>query len=531
MELFHKFCYDKHICYSKAVQKMRGKDEKDMKAKNVFVAMLLTAGLVLGLTGCQKETASTEATEENVAESVEESSEEESQAEESEEETQEEEEVVSGPKQVIVYFANWNLDGKAAEEGGEVASIPWDSVTIVNHAFWATAPADGSTETSFERRDKGEAPRTEFEIVSTNAKMDYEDTEPSAVDPSMQRNHFAEYAAYSEKYPDVDILISIGGWTACGYFSEMAYTPEGRTSFVNSCMALMEQYPWIDGIDVDWEHPGGSNDGERLPESDTDQGCPIWGTPQEDTVNFAALMKELREAMDAKYGAGEKLLTACASASTAWTLPNQDWAAAEPYLDFINIMTYDLAGDWDGVTGHASSVNGAKGAMGYFMKKGIDPSKLNIGSPMYGTGFMIGGQINPGKVVGTPIIKPSGIDKDTLTQTALYAFEADAVSGYDISYDADGRPEIGEEWSKGETETGWHFAYDSKAAGAYMYNDDENSEYYKWYISYENPLSLQAKLDTIEKYNLAGIIVWECSEDTVDHKLIRQMGDFLLKNN
>ena len=29
---------------------------------------------------------------------------------------------------------------------------------------------------------------------------------------------------YSEKYPEVNILISVGGWTDCGYFSEMAYT-------------------------------------------------------------------------------------------------------------------------------------------------------------------------------------------------------------------------------------------------------------------------------------------------------------------
>lgn len=506
----------------------------------VLTALLLTAAMAVGMIGCGSKAASTDGS--NVADEVgqtsdqedgqaseEETAVEDSGAEADEAETEEEaEERVD--KQVIVYFANWNLNEKDAMAGGEVASIPWESVTFVNHAFWAAAPADGSTETSFERREKGEPARTEFEIISTNPKADYEDTEPSAVDPEMERNHFAEYAAFSEKYPDVNIMISIGGWTACGYFSEMAYTEEGRTSFIESCLKLMEENPWIDGIDLDWEYPGGSNDGERLPESDTDQGCPIWGTKQEDTANFAALVKEMREAFTEKYGEGVKKITACASASTGWTLPNQDWPAAEPYLDYINIMTYDMAGNWDGVTGHASGLNWVKGAMVHFVGKDIPKSKLNIGAPMYGTGFLIGGQIIPGKVVGTPIDKTAVINKDDLIVEAIQAFEAEAVSGYDIEI-VDGKPAVGEKWDHSEDGTicGWHFDYDSKSAAAYIYNDDENSPYYKWYISYENPVSLQAKLDLIEQYNLAGIIVWESSEDTQDHQMIGQMGDFLLQ--
>lgn len=506
--------------------------------KKRFWAVLTVAGLVLGLTGCGKEkplTVADESTEqagevtgdqEKDTDNADGESMELSSMEEAEEQAEEAEE--QGERQVIVYFANWNLNEKDAADGGEVASIPWDSVTYINHAFWAVAPADGSAETSFERREKGEEARTEFVIVSTSPQTDYQDTDPSALDPSMERNHFAQYAQFSQQYPDVNVMISIGGWTACGYFSEMAYTKEGREGFIQSCLDLMEEYPWIDGIDLDWEYPGGSNDGERLPENDADQGCPIWGSKKEDTENFASLVKEMREAFDEKYGQGVKKLTACASASTGWTLPNQDWAAAEPYLDYINIMTYDLAGDWDGVTGHASGISGVKGAMSYLMGKNIPKSKLNIGTPMYGTGFMIGGQINPDRIVGTPIVA-STINKDSLTVEAVQAFEAEAVSGYDIVVE-DGKPVVGEYWDHSEdgAVSGWHFAYDAKAAGPYLYNDDENSEYYKWYISYENPVSLQEKLDLIEHYNLAGIIVWECSEDTADHQLIRQMGNFLL---
>lgn len=416
-------------------------------------------------------------------------------------------EEVAGPKQVIVYFPNWKLE----EEGGTVVDIPWDDVTYINHAFWAVAPADGTTETSFERRTSGEGARTEFTIVSTQ--------------PDFDEQHFADYEVMSQKYPDVNIMLSLGGWTACGYFSEMAYTPEGRQSFIQSCLDVMDRYPWIDGIDIDWEHPGGSKDGERLPENDKDQGCPIFGSVTEDNENFAALLAELRAAMDEHYGEGAKKLTACASASTGWTLPMAKWENFAPHLDLINVMTYDLAGVWDRSTGHASSFTGAKSAAVYFKLLDIPMEKICIGSPMYGTALLMKEVPENGKVVGVPI-EDHKATMDEIDQTMMRAFEEEALSGYSVKQD-------GTKWVMGEAfeneGTGWHFGYDEKPCGAYLYNDDENSPYYKWYISYENQLSLQAKLDYINEQNLAGIIVWECVQDTDEHEFIGQMADNLLE--
>lgn len=159
-------------------------------------------------------------------------------------------------KEISVYFANWNLDRLPAEQAGEVAGIPWDCVTNIKHAFWQVTPADGSTETSFERRDRGDTPRTEFTIQSMWQKYDMEDLMPSAIDPSLPRNHFAQYAVFAKRYPDVEIMLSIGGWARCGYFSEMAYTREGRRSFIQSCMDFLKKHAWASGIDIDWEYPG-----------------------------------------------------------------------------------------------------------------------------------------------------------------------------------------------------------------------------------------------------------------------------------
>ncbi len=174
--------------------------------------------------------------------------------------------------EVIVYFANWNLDSKDAEYGGEVASIPWESVTYINHAFWEVLPTEKPGTSSFERRSEGLPARTEFVIAPTSEACDILDEAESAIIPGIKRNHFSEYEYFSTLYPEVNVMISVGGWSDSGFFSEMAYTEEGRNSFTKSCIDLIKQYPWIDGIDIDWEYPAGSNDSERLPENESDEG-------------------------------------------------------------------------------------------------------------------------------------------------------------------------------------------------------------------------------------------------------------------
>lgn len=430
-------------------------------------------------------------------------------------------------KEIIVYFANWYLGRKPALKGGEVASIPWDKATYVNHAFWGVKPADETTETSFARRDRGAAPRTEFTILSMRPQNDFEDQTGSEVDPALPRNHFAQYAVYSKRYPNVTIMLSIGGWARCGYFSEMAYTSSGRRSFIESCVNLIRKYPWIGGIDIDWEYPGCTTAGERLPDPDADdgdEGCPIWGTAEEDSVNFALLLAELRAALDENFGKGSKRLTACAGGSTDTILPCQDWASAAPYLDMINVMTYDLVGVWGGETGHASSFQGTKKAAEYLAGLGIPENKLCIGSPLYAIAFLMN-KMNTEKIIGAPAATRRATN-DEIAQTECRSFEAQAVSGYTLRKE-------GVKWVKEadfcKDRPGWHFTYDEKEGAVSLYNDDESSPCYKWFLSYEDPLSLQRKLDYINSTDLRGLVIWECSQDTADYDLITQMAENLLQ--
>lgn len=394
---------------------------------------------------------------------------------------------------VAVYFAAFHLTPEDSG-AGEVAALPWDSVHIVNHAFWCVEPVDSPEVSSFQRRAEGAGARKAFRIVPMSPEADLGDWGESRRVPGLPKNHFAQYTYFAPRHPDVRILLSIGGWTRSGFFSEMVYTPEGRASFIRSCLELLEQYPWLGGIDIDWEYPAGSRLGERRPDPNDpdDQGCPIFGTPQEDQRNFAALLAELRAAMAKVYGDGEKLLTACASGSVEWALSHQDWAAAAPSLDLINIMTYDLAPA--GIAGHASSAAQAETAAAWFLNLGVPPERICIGSPLYGSAFRLKESTqNP---LGTPTEPQRPQVAGGIDQERIAAWQAEAH---------------------------WRQGYDEADGGAYLYYDGGEGPWQRLFVSYENQRSLQRKLDYVRDAGLGGIIVWEASQDTREHRLIRQM--------
>lgn len=399
---------------------------------------------------------------------------------------------------VVIYFAGWHLDQPGARLDGEVAGLPWDKLTHINHAFWFPEPLEAPKESSFARRESGNGPRKEFRITPLSPYNDLGELRESALVPGQEKRHFSQYAYFAQKHPDVRVMLSIGGWTKSGFFSEMVFTREGRASFIRDCLKWMDLCPWIGGIDIDWEYPAGGSGTERHPDpaDPEDQGCPVWGTAAEDLANFTALLRELREAMAEHYGAGAKQLTACCCGSVEGALMHQDWAAAAPYLDLINIMSYDLAGLWGGIADHASSAAQAMQVVHYLRSLGIPAQKLCIGSPLYGSPFQLK---EPAEApLGKPIENFKPIATELLDQPQLMRWEAG--------------------------EDGWQSFYDSDNGAPYLYNDSK-----QWFVSYENARSLERKLTDIRENDLGGIIVWEAGQDTRDAAMISQMYDTLNK--
>lgn len=125
--------------------------------------------------------------------------------------------------------------------------------------------------------------------------------------------------ALKEKKPTLKVLLMIGGWgDKADGFSQMARDPRKRTLFCQSCKEHIDNYG-LDGIDIDWEYPtaGPSENGKH----------------PDDTKNFNLLLKELRETI------GNTKIISYASSSSAKYV---DWKTAMLYMDYVNVMTYDM---------------------------------------------------------------------------------------------------------------------------------------------------------------------------------------------
>jgi chitinase len=229
--------------------------------------------------------------------------------------------------------------------------------------------------------------------------------------------NFNQLKKLKVKHPNMKIILSIGGWTYSKYFSDVAKTSASRTKFVSSCidMFLRGNIPAsggfggagtaaniFDGFDLDWEYPGSSGGhlGNHFDAAN-------------DPANFTALLAEFRKQLDA-FGGGKHFYLTAALPSGQDKIKLIQTDKIGQYLDYANIMTYDMHGAWDatGPTNFQDPVftspndpmtpiapgNGkysvdeamkawTKGAPAYGIPGGFPASKATVGFPFYYRGW------------------------------------------------------------------------------------------------------------------------------------------------
>ncbi|WP_226679896.1 glycosyl hydrolase family 18 protein [Sutcliffiella horikoshii] len=333
---------------------------------------------------------------------------------------------------MVGYYAGWS-----SYSGFNVANIDASKLTHINYAF-ANISNDG-------------------EIV--------------VGDPAIDHDNFKDLQQLKKQHPQLKTMISVGGWTWSKNFSNAAASEDSRTKFAESVRRFILENGF-DGVDLDWEYPvsGGHPDNVNRPE---------------DKRNYTLLLKKIRETLNdqEKKDGKEYLLTIAAGASESHAA-NMKLSELHQYVDYIQLMTYDINGEWDELTGlNAPLYKDPNSAFSWqwsvqdgietYMESGVPADKLVMGLPFYGRVF-----------------HEANADNNGLYQ--------DFNGGTSLSY--------GKLKADYIEKNGFERYWIEETQVPVLYNGNT-------FISYDDEESIAKKTDFLKKNDLGGAMMWELSQD------------------
>ncbi|PKF61977.1 hypothetical protein CW745_08305 [Psychromonas sp. psych-6C06] len=343
--------------------------------------------------------------------------------------------------------------------------------------------------------------------------------------------NFGHLMALKQGNPHLKIIPSIGGWTLSDPF--YAFTDKAnRDTFVASSKEFLKTWKFFDGIDIDWEFPGGGGANTAL------------GDPVNDGPAYVALMQELRAMLDELSAETGRKYELTSAIGVGWDkLQDVDYAAAAQYMDNIFMMSYDFYGAWGSETGHQTALYcGAhveadkcagtgefgpssqmdKTAADYapagrpeytvanatrlLLQQGVPAKKLVVGAAMYGRGWtdvqMVDG--SPIGAVGNhvsnsennPLVAEGG--EGTAVDQAAWAWEAGIM---------DYRGAL----KYLEANQNAKYVWDEQAQASFIWDDVKNT-----LITLDTPQSIAAKGVFLKEQGLGGIFSWEIDGDGGD---------------
>ena len=270
--------------------------------------------------------------------------------------------------------------------------------------------------------------------------------------------------------PKLKVCLMVGGWGGhADGFSMMARDAAKRTAFCQSVKSLLDKHK-LDGVDIDWEYPTQSADNET-------------GADPSDTQNFNLVLKELRETL------GQDKIISFASSSSARYV---DWKTAIKYLDYVNVMTYDMGAAPNGHNSplHKSAKFNHRSwdeSVKAHEDGGVPRERMVMGVPFYGKA-----EKNPAE--GTKIFDYSVryFEIPDILNKGKY-------KGKDLA-----RP-VTRVWEPSSM-----VPYLIDAAG-------------KNVLSYDDPESVSAKGSYVKANGMLGAMFWEYRCDTDDHALLKAL--------
>lgn len=337
-----------------------------------------------------------------------------------------------GAGEVVGYYASW-----ASAQGYTPDKLPAEQFTQINYAF---------------------------------AKI--EDGKAVLGDPARDGKALQGLTALRRRNPDLNIVLSLGGWDESAGFSDAAASAERRETFAQSCVDLLLEHG-LDGVDLDWEYP-------------VSGGAPGVVHRPQDKQNFTLLLRELRQALDRQGRRdGKAYVLTIAGAVEGGYLNNIEPQAVAETVDHIFLMAYDLHGPWDasadfnaplytpsgGPPRYRASVDDGVSA---WLGRGVPAEKLVLGMPLYGYIYQGVSSRNSGLYQSFESAKSVPWDRvksDYLNRSAYRQLRHE------------------------------------EAEVPYLYGN-------RSFLSYDDPASIAAKAELARRRGLGGVGFWELSQDS-----------------
>jgi hypothetical protein len=174
-----------------------------------------------------------------------------------------------------------------------------------------------------------------------------------------------------------------------------------------------------------------------------------------------------------------------------------DGAALAPLHDLMEVMAYDMHGDWSGHAGHNAQIAeppadphggvlSASAAIDYWtLSRGVPPGRLLLGVPFYGWEYPQACSLGDSNVAG-----------------ALQRPYRTLAQGY-----------FGQGWSR---------SFDASAGVPYLLRDAGCG-----LVSFDDAASIGSKAELARSRGLAGAMIWDLSQDAPDSSLARALSSTL----
>nr|AJF93427.1 chitinase 4 [Panonychus citri] len=349
------------------------------------------------------------------------------------------------PGKIVCYFAAW-ANYRKPPMNYDIDNISGDLCTHVIYSFV------GMNEKT-------------FELESIDPEYDY------------VRKGYEKFVGLREKWPQLKVMIAVGGWAEGGAkYSNMVADEGRRKTFISSVVSFLRKYKF-DGFDLDWEYPGATDRQGKY----------------SDKENFLKLVKEMKAAFDDdKY-----ILSAAVPVAKFRLQEGYEVYDLARYLDQIHVMTYDLRGNWAGFADvhsplyprsfdeYAYEKPNVRDGLQLWASMGTPKHKLIVGVPFYGRSYTLGSKENNG--LKAPIKKWIGGG-----EAGNYTGESGILAYYEICNQVKSK--------------NWTRKWDDAGKVPFAYYQDQ-------WVGYEDEESLSIKMKFIRDQGYGGAMTWSLDLD------------------